>query len=110
MDATTAKALEDSIAHWKRMRDDPFCGEKPFDGDCPLCALFYFESPQHPHCEGCPVGHTGCVLTPYTYARDIWAAMRDRKEIYGGPLDPDQLAQWRHAASAEIEFLESLRD
>jgi hypothetical protein len=90
------------------MRDDPFCGEKPFDSDCPLCALFYFESRENALCEGCPVENLGCTGTPYRLARDIWARMRDRQEMFGGPPDPRTMAQWRHAASAEIEYLESL--
>ena len=49
MNKKTLKALEESIAHWERMQDDPDCGAEPSGTDCPLCARFGGEE----RCYGC---------------------------------------------------------
>jgi hypothetical protein len=104
MDAETAKALEDSIAHWKRMREDPECGEKPYGSDCALCAKFRPE-----RCEGCPVDDEGdgmCNGTPWDEASWAWHITT----LDPGPIDPVSMVEWHEAADAEIAFLEGLRE
>ncbi len=97
-----AAALEDSIAHWKRMREMPLevrCDsktrERPNAISCPLCLLI---NPDEDGCVGCPVyertKRDWCFCTPYHVAQMSFKR-------------PDHL--WHPAADAEIAFLESLR-
>ena len=97
MTSKVLRALKASIAHWKRMRDDPECGDTPSGLECPLCNLF-----DGPLCGRCPVkrrtGFTGCHGTPWMYANAAFDHRHDSRYC----LD------WTNAATAEIKFLESL--
>lgn len=98
MNAETKKALEESIAHWERMRDDPNRGEQPIAEECPLCELYIPWD-----CHDCPVAEaTGlayCSYTPYYEAAALFYKLK-KSEI--------QIEQWHQAAQAEIDFLKSL--
>ncbi len=106
MKKETAKALEDSIAHWERMRG--FEGVEEFDkesiGDryCDLCQLFL-----HWGCLNCPVseksGEMSCKKTPYPSAEIAFKRwLRKGTKKYR--------TIWRRAATREIKFLKSLRE
>ena len=112
MNKRTLKALKESIAHWKRMRnytkkdisklDEEI--EEPYCSDCPLCGLFINKrDDMWSECVGCPVanraGNTGCVGTPYGAAADAWDEWVDG-------LSPRRT--WQIFADKEIKFLESL--
>lgn len=96
MDAETEKALRDSIAHWKRMRDEPNCKEKPHADHCALCVRFAASG----SCQACPVCEAGggclCNASPYPNAKIAWNYRN---------TNPDA---WHKAATAEIDFLTSL--
>jgi hypothetical protein len=100
---TDIRLLDESIEHWKWMRDDPECGEMPRGSDCPLCQMYLDAD-----CEGCPVfEQTGiglCRDTPYSDAAKAFLRLQ-RLEIPEGAL-----ANWQAAADKEIAFLEGLRD
>jgi hypothetical protein len=103
MNKKTAKALEKSIAHWKRMyeaKDARLLSEEPTEEYCALCKIFYEVG-----CVGCPVALRAetdwCSNTPYLSARIAF----DNWLMEGGSR-----AEWRKAARKEIKFLESLRD
>lgn len=99
MNAKTKKALEGSIAKWKRnarARTPEIV--RLSVADCPLCDL-YWDS----YCDGCPValrtGEAKCRETPYidaASAHDDW----EWGDSDGGPF--------RTAAKKEVEFLRSL--
>lgn len=98
MDSETRTALEESIAHWKRMASgDRRNSEAPTSDDCPLCEMFYNKLDV---CDGCPVriktGRTYCGDTPYHDAQRAWTE-------YG--LDS---SEFKYAALAEVDFLTSL--
>lgn len=105
--AQTREALEDSIAHWKRMKtvrfedraqiDPDLKPESPGGEQCALCQLFCAHGGV---CVGCPVklksGASMCDDTPFWSASGTWHnAQRWEKE-------------WPPAAQKEIDFLESL--
>lgn len=104
MNKKTLKALEESIAHWERMRDDPDCGEEPSGTDCPLCARFGGEE----RCYGCPVydrtlrrNCEGSPLADAVVARYL--------AVRASPADKFvAVAEWRRQATREIQFLRSL--
>jgi hypothetical protein len=102
MDAETREALEESIEHWKRMREDPKGSDFPGVNQCSLCGVYYY-----PNCKGCPVfaksKRADCAGTPYRRAHN---AFRD----YQGYPSKGALAAWHEAADAEIAFLEGLRE
>ena len=98
MNEVTRAALEESIAHWKRLgTEEAYLGESTGAVDCPLCALFILRNDK---CNGCPVmkktGVHECRNTPY---------LRARRAFLHGPS-----AEWRDAQDAMIQFLESLRE
>ena len=99
------KALQESIEHWERMRDDPApqC-EAPTSEDCPCCHL-YFDA----DCQGCPIHeHTGkrfCEETPYRHAASIW----NKIEAYYPQEPPPHVAyEWKDAATEMIEFMQAI--
>ncbi len=110
MNKATAKALESSINHWKRMRDgkrkkskDKINSEDglevPYGGDCALCREFNIKRNA---CDGCPIfiktGMSECMNSPYWEARTA--------------LDNDGInsPEFKSAAQKMIDFLESLRE
>ena len=99
MKARALKALKQSIAHWKEMRDDPACS-KPITSNCALCKLFFLRENR---CDGCPVAEKAeqpnCNGTPYLKAYQAWNQLGKTEA---------SLAKWRAEATKEIEFLESL--
>lgn len=102
MNPLTLKALQASIAHWKRMIKQTTPNEEPFAENCPLCDRFGC-----PVCvlngEMCPVhkstGWRDCQGSPWGYAADVFLAWK---------LGLGTRAEWRVAAKAEVAFLESL--
>ena len=97
--------LEQSIAHWERMRNDPGCREEPYGDDCALCDAHYDGNKYATghQCDGCPVaaetGHPNCSATPHGVAAASHASRRK---------GPKAWTRWQLAATAEIEFLRSL--
>ena len=98
MDAKTLTPLEESIAHWERIRD----GKEPELGvaNCALCKSFISGG-----CVGCPVrefsGKPGCEGTPYV----VWAHLTEvPNKLYRIAETPEEIA----AAQAELDFLRSL--
>jgi len=98
MTSQARQAGLDSIAHWKRMRDDPECIERPFARDCPLCRKFIKYD-----CRGCPVRETtrdvGCYATPWHNASRAWRSRNLGSGFWHG---------WQTAANREIKFLEGI--
>lgn len=77
MNKKQRKALEESIAHWERMRDDPDCEESPSGWNCACCT--YSNSTLvdgGSTCDNCPIseftGKTSCDGTPYDKAYDYY--------------------------------------
>jgi len=109
MNKKTKKALEESIAHWERMRASrsvtDFFKERPSDGDCALCNLFIRHD-----CKGCPVmertGEMGCEKSPYIKANK---ALFNWERDSVGKGRTVWRTVWRRAATREINFLRSLR-
>ena len=98
MNNETLAALKDSIQHWR----DNVTAKTPgkastYWTDCPLCRMFLDAK-----CDGCPVGHRGCMRTPYDDAADAL----DAWILHDGDLDCRE--NWRWAAQAELDFLISL--
>jgi hypothetical protein len=103
---TDIRLLDESIEHWRRMRDDPEGGEMPHGSDCPLCREYHPDGKSR--CSGCPLfEHTGgesCQGTPYGNALTAFQRL-------SGLANPERaLANWQAAADKEIAFLEGLRD
>lgn len=106
MDEITAKALEESIAHWKRMkrfkRVGQFQAEDVGVADCALCRLFWDDG-----CVKCPVmeksGFLLCMGTPFRHASELSSLLENASP-------PRNWKPWRKAAQIEIDFLEGLRD
>ena len=100
----TLKAIDDSIQHWRRMRDSPSCGERPSSLECKLCNLFLgADKPNtsHKDCEDCPIKiyteRKYCNGTPYNEAQRAFV------------LKDQEPKAWNHTATKEIEFLEMIR-
>lgn len=95
-----SRAKRKACEHWKRMNQDPFCGEKPTSEYCPLCELFSDKG-----CKDCPVAEkvhaVECKNTPYAEAMKVWF------ELVANPT-PELLARWTELSQAEIDLLESL--
>jgi hypothetical protein len=106
--AQVDRAIEDSIAHWRRMSEltvKRVDSEAPTGANCPLCRLFTRVNKESNHqCFGCPVstktGETSCVLTPYSAANREWMST---------DFDQGFTDDWKELALAEVAFLESLR-
>ena len=96
-EATTA-ALEDSIAHWRRLATGSSrFGEDIYSEDCALCSIFLTSK-----CQGCPVsdfsGHPSCSETPWS------EVSQQRYRHFGSKNTPGFLA----AALVQLQFLEQL--
>ena len=105
MNKKTAKALEESIAHWKRMRDDIECKDEPYAEACPLCSEF--AGIARYACPGCPVDASGdvkCKTGPWEDAADAWEDYDDGRD------DEHWRNIWIKESNKEIAFLESLRE
>jgi hypothetical protein len=101
MDATTLKALRQSIAHWKRLatgkrKDD----EGIYIEDCALCNKFFKNVDCASDCLGCPVrnetGFSHCTGTPWK---------RVRESLY---RDGILSGKFRAEAREMLSFLQSL--
>ena len=93
-------ALNESIAHWERMRDDKDCKEKPSVVFC-ACCEYDVRYADKDLCSACPVGiYTGqvdCYGTPYRNAVYEWKQRENGfKNIFNS------------AATKEIEFLKKV--
>lgn len=103
MNPETLTALKESIAHWKRMRDNPDCGETPGWTDCAFCSLFAHGPEKKKWCEDCPIREAtdlpACGGTPYCKAESAFRRLQD---------GVGTLQDWQEAAQAEIDFLEGL--
>lgn len=105
MNPETKEALQKSIEHWKRMRDNPSEDEVPGPETCALCQKFIGSG-----CKGCPVAeqviNTNCKHTPYAIGeRAFWYYLND--DFAPAPKERS-LQKWKEAAQDEIDFLESL--
>ncbi len=99
MDRATLKALNGSIAKWRRIAAGK--GVDKGTTNCPLCQEFYnFQT----NCKGCPVStRTGlgfCGGSPYTTWTTTEASDWER---------PAKTAEEKKLAQAELDFLISLR-
>ena len=98
-------AVTQSIAHWERMRDNPWkCkqdGEVPSMPHCPLCRLFYMANGS---CDGCPIKAATavefCVGSPYVEADLAWHL------LFAGQITE---TEFRAAAQTMIDFLGGLQ-
>ena len=110
MDQLKALALEEAIAHWKRLATgNRKLGEGVGPSDCPLCSLYWKQeargSAEGPRvwCNGCPVfertGQEACRGTPYEAVSDAM----DKDDSF---MDTPEFME---LAERELEFLESLR-
>ncbi len=108
MNKKTAKALEEGIAHWKRMRKKWDCGETPWSDDCALCGIFYDDKDD---CGECPVkkatGQDLCRDTPWMQAKNAWCDLDDTLERV---VTKELYKEWDKESTKEIKFLESLRE
>lgn len=102
---TTLEALDESIAHWKRLytgnRKD---GEECFAEDCALCKKFLWTL----DCEGCPIanaGFLGCKGSLYDSANKAFTKAK-RKLSRKGALDSED---FRCAAEDFHDWLVALR-
>lgn len=95
-------ALDASIAHWVKLRDD--WRSSSIDGSaCACCQEF--------DCEECPIGsyeyprHAACEGTPYYAAKRVYYCMV--------AASPEKLIKllplWASVSQAEIDFLEKIR-
>lgn len=103
MDAITLQALKNSIEHWKENEAAASSDMvSVWSDDCALCQLFVDRTGS---CDGCPVakktGLDQCKGSPWSAARDAFYYWRNyqTRELEGN---------FRFAAKAEREFLESL--
>ena len=96
MNATTLKALKESIKHWKRLSTKRMEREWIGPDHCALCGLFWRQTPR---CKGCPVselsGSTLCQKTPYSEVLKVIKFGLDSHEF-------------KEAAKEELKFLKSL--
>ena len=108
MKAHVAEALEESIEHWKRMRDaetlTDLGNESPYGEHCPLCQSVK-NGNGFADCKQCQVyartRKLDCGGTPWRRAADAFTGWRYRSVAREA---------WQAAADEEIAFLESLRE
>ena len=107
MDSEMLKALEASIASWKKRRETDDWGHE----ECALCdhageLRLQGQTLDGLRCHFCIIGqldgiHNCCYNTPYWKASEAFKAWLEK--------DSDEtLEAWHKAADAEIAFLESL--
>ena len=93
-------ALNKSIAHWERMRDDKDCKEEPYSEHC-ACCKYDFRYADKDICSACPVqiytGQDGCKGTPYKDASREWG-LRER----------GMKNKFKSAVTKEIKFLKKV--
>ena len=101
MNTETEKALQESIAKWRKLsKVETLEGIELGPDECPLCALFIRVG-----CEGCPVmddGNYACGETPYedadiafelgVHASTVW---KKRKELNIEPCELQGHGNWR---------------
>lgn len=117
MNPYTKTALQESLAHWKRMRaftleDFQYPIETPEGPYCALCQRFRLCKHDG---ELCPVydavGQPGCYGTPWSAARNAFFSLAYHY-LVAAPITnlelADKLIVWHAAADKEIAFLESL--
>lgn len=87
--AQTLRALDDSIAHWKRLSTNSQIGDEcPDASNCALCKRHLHEG-----CVDCPIfdatGRDTCRGTPYRYAAVTWdwENEKPRDEFFTHALD-----------------------
>lgn len=102
MNEVAKEALLKSIEHWKENVAAEFVSEMNTSPlNCALCEQFVRLA--EGMCEGCPVmektGKQGCHDTPYYAAHDALVALQRGEGT---------IHEWRKAAQAEVDFLESL--
>ena len=99
------KALEKSITHWERMRDQwPYLQEAPYSEDCALCHLFLHKNDS---CAGCPIAESGrgnqryeCTFKIYKQAANV---------LMEAPHTNTKLSKSKRAkVNAMINFLKGL--
>lgn len=104
MDSRTLKALNASIAEWKKNAEATKTSDVLLGvADCPLCNLFW-KLDRGESCVGCPVfsqGHFRCDGTPYDDAEQRYSEW-----------DDEGIDEYREAfcaaAQDEVDFLRSL--
>ncbi len=106
--ASKARALDMSIAHWKRHKEGKAeSGEGIYSDDCALCVKYIndTEGYRDAYCEKCPVkertGYSLCRGTPWHLA----AASFEQCS-----LSEDQSEEFRKAAAEMHSFLISLKE
>jgi hypothetical protein len=114
MSPETRKALEESIAHWRRIvSGTPLKGETIDDNSCALCSLFLRPRENSFPCVGCPIftatGRRYCKGTPYESVTQAYRVAFDRLDKDGGctPRAPTILKskEVREAAKPMLAFL-----
>ena len=96
MNKKQKKALEESISHWERMRDNPECGEIPHGNDCACCKMCADDA-GNIDCTLCPImkytGKKDCHRTPFYMARRYFYKRTAAAKVF---------KRW---AQKEIDFL-----
>lgn len=107
MDKRTKEALLGSITKWRAIVDGT--GMDYGSGNCPLCAMFYYQQYIRQQCIGCPVRDRTrkrhCEGSPYI---EWLVAKRITGSPLGPPGDDPGIEAVRAAARAELDFLVSL--
>lgn len=109
-DMNTKTALQQSIAHWKRLEAVKTPEEAMYEGwgsvNCALCSLYYM-APFDDCGNECPVkvetGEDACLGTPYNAAAEALKKYAIDAVDKGGELNLTPITKMR-------EFLESLEE
>lgn len=111
MDERTLTALKASIKHWEENVQAKTPDKiKLGVSHCALCAEFWTrDEARLVTCDGCPVwtrtGKHGCSGSPYEAAEE---AHDDWDDVFDTVYESDEGDEWRKAAQAELDFLNSL--